>query len=70
LAHKELDQAQDRFESGVANNLEVVQAQEAVALADESLISGLYSLNVAKASLAHAMGVAEPSIKAFLGGKQ
>jgi outer membrane protein TolC len=70
LAHKELDQAQDRFESGVADNLEVIQAQETVALADETLISSLYSLNVAKAGLARAMGVAEQSIKTYLGGKQ
>ncbi len=69
LAHKQLDQAQDRFEAGVASNLEVVQAQEAVALADENVISSLYSLNVAKAILARSMGAAEQTIKTFLGGK-
>ncbi len=70
LAKMQLDQAQDRFEAGVANNLEVVQAQEAVALADETMISSLYSLNVAKAVLARAMGIAEQTIKTYLGGKQ
>ncbi len=68
LAHRQLDLAQDRFQAGVTGNLEVVQAQEAVALADESVISGLYSLNVAKAMLARAEGIAEQAIKAFLGG--
>ena len=59
----------DRFRAGVAGNLEVVQAQEAVALNDENLITSLYTLNVAKASLARAMGVAEQTIKTFLGGR-
>src|SRR5205807_8942081 len=38
LAHQQLDQAEDRFRAGVAGNLEVVQAQEALAVADENLI--------------------------------
>jgi outer membrane protein TolC len=70
LAHQQLDQAEDRFRGGVAGNLEVVQAQEAVALSDENLISSLYTLNVAKASLARAIGTAEETIKTFLGGRQ
>ena len=68
LARQQLDQAQDRFEAGVAGNLEVVQAQETVALADENVISSLYSLNVAKARLARAMGTAQQTLKAFFGG--
>lgn len=70
LAHQQLDQAEDRFRAGVAGNLEVVQAQESVALADESLISSLYALNVSKATLARAMGNAEQTVKTFLGGPQ
>lgn len=69
LVRTQLDQAQDRFEAGVVGNLEVVQAQEAVALADENIISSLYALNVAKARLARATGTAERTIKAFLGGR-
>jgi outer membrane protein TolC len=69
LARTQLDQAQDRFEAGVTSNLEVVQAQEAVALADENVISSLYALNIAKAGLARAMGVAEQAIKAYLGAR-
>jgi outer membrane protein TolC len=70
LAHQQLDQAEDRFRAGVTGNLEVVQAQEAVALADENLISSLYTLNVAKATLARSIGTAEQTIKAILGGRQ
>ena len=69
LAQQQLTQAQDRFAAGVANGLEVTQAQEAVAGADENYISGLYTLNVAEASLARAMGTAEKTIKSFFGGK-
>jgi len=68
LTRQQLDQAQDRFEAGVAGNLEVVQAQETVALADENVISSLYSFNVAKARLARAMGTAQQTLKAFFGG--
>jgi outer membrane protein TolC len=69
LAAQQLVQAQDRFAAGVTNSLEVVQAQEAVTASNESYISSLYSLNVARAMLARAMGGAEQMIKAFLGGR-
>jgi outer membrane protein TolC len=63
LANTQLTQAQDRFKAGVTNNLEVVQAQEAVASATNSQINSLYAYNLAKASLARAMGVAEATAK-------
>ncbi|HEY6305562.1 MAG TPA: TolC family protein [Candidatus Angelobacter sp.] len=69
LAAEQLKEAQDRFGAGVAGSLEVVQAQEAVANANETFIQALYTNNVAKLSLAHALGVAEQQTKAFLGGK-
>ncbi len=69
LANETLKQAQDRFLSGVADNLEVVQAQESVASAQQSYIASLYSYNLAKVSLAQAMGVAEQSALHFLGEK-
>jgi outer membrane protein TolC len=56
LAGQELEQTRDRFAAGVAGNIEVVQAQEAVATATETYISSLYAHNLAKASLAHAIG--------------
>lgn len=69
LAHQTLTQAQDRFSSGVADNLEVVQAQESVAAAEQSYIASVYSYNLAKISLAQAMGIAEQSALTYLGGK-
>jgi outer membrane protein TolC len=69
LAAEQLKEARDRFGAGVADSLEVVQAQEAVANANDTYIQALYLNNVAKLSLAHALGVAEQQTKAFLGGK-
>jgi outer membrane protein TolC len=69
LAGEELRQTQDRFKAGVSGSLDVVQAQESVATANETYIQALYSNNVAKLTLARALGVAEKQTKAFLGGK-
>jgi outer membrane protein TolC len=70
LAGQELEQARDRFAAGVAGNIEVTQAQEAVASASDNYISALYANNLAKATLAQAVGTAEQSISAFLGGSK
>ncbi len=69
LAARQLTQSQDRFSAGVTNNIEVIQAQEAVATADENLISSLYQYDFAKASLARALGGSEKLAKQFLGAK-
>ncbi len=70
LAAQTLAQARDRFAAGVADNLEVVQAQESVASATQSYIASLYSFNLAKVTLAQAIGVARQSALQFLlGGK-
>ncbi len=69
LANQTLTQARDRFTAGVADNLEVVQAQDSVASANDSLISAIYAHNLAKVSLARAVGEAETSLKEFMGGK-
>jgi outer membrane protein TolC len=66
LAQETLTQARDRFAAGVADTLEVVQAQQAVAAAEQDYIASLYSHNLAKASLARAMGQADQNIKQFL----
>jgi outer membrane protein TolC len=66
LADQTLDQAKDRFSAGVADNLEVIQAQEAVAAANENYISGLYAHNIAKVALARAIGFAEEGVKQYL----
>lgn len=68
LANEELKQSQDRFAAGVVDNLEVVQAQAAVSEANESYISTLYANDVAKASLARAIGNAEQVANEFLKG--
>ncbi len=70
LAEQALAQSQDRFTAGVADNLEVVQAQEAVASAHESYIQSLYAHNLSKVELAHAIGDAEGGVKRFLKGNQ
>jgi outer membrane protein TolC len=69
LANQTLQQAQDRFAAGVADNLEVIQAQESVAQANENYISSLYSHNLAKVSLARALGDAATTVKQYLKSK-
>ena len=69
LANQTLDQARDRFTAGVADNLEVVQAQEVVASANENYIGSLYAHNLAKVSLARAVGFAEQGVRQYLENK-
>ncbi len=68
LAKQQLQQSQDRFAAGVTNNIEVVQAQESVVSNDDNYISSLYSYNLAKASLARALGLTAEASKQLLGG--
>jgi outer membrane protein TolC len=68
LAQQQLTQARDRFAAGVASNIEVVQAQEAVATSSEQYIAALYSYNISKALLARGMGIAEAAARQYLGG--
>jgi len=65
LANQTLQQSRDRFVAGVTNTVEVVQSQQAVADANENLISAQYQLNVAKVELAHALGIAEEGVKKY-----
>lgn len=69
LAQQTLTQAQDRFAAGVTDNLEVVQAQEALAAANENFIASLYAHNLAKVEFARAIGFAEQGVKQYLRGK-
>jgi outer membrane protein TolC len=68
LAEQTLTQARDRFRAGVTDTVEVVQAQEAVASANENYISSLYQDNYAKISLARALGLAEQGVNEFFKG--
>ena len=69
LASEALKEAQDRFQAGVSDNLAVSQAQSSVAQANDQYVSSLYQLNVAKLSLARAVGVARTQYQTYLGGK-
>jgi outer membrane protein len=59
LSKEEVDQARDRFKAGVANNIEVVQAQDSLARANDNQIAALYRFNQARADLARAIGQME-----------
>ena len=65
LASESLKQSRDRFTAGVTNTVEIVQAQQAVAVADEDLISAQFQYNVAKVSLARAVGLAENAVHSY-----
>jgi outer membrane protein TolC len=69
LANEELSEAQQRFAAGVTDNLSVSQAQQSVAQANDQYISSLYQHNVAKLTLARALGVAQTGYKAYVGGR-
>jgi len=69
LADQTLTQARDRFAAGVTDNIEVVQAQDSAAAAQQNLISAVYAHNLAKVALARAMGATEANLKTFMGGK-
>jgi outer membrane protein TolC len=69
LAQQTLTEGRDRFRSGVTDNLEVVQAQETVASADESYIASLYAYNLARVRLARATGSAERGIRQYWKGQ-
>jgi outer membrane protein TolC len=69
LATEALNEAQQRFHAGVADNLPVSQAQTQFEQANDQYISALYQHNVAKLSLARALGVADTKYQDYLGGK-
>jgi outer membrane protein TolC len=68
LADEELKEAQERYANGVSDNLGVSEAQQSVAQANDQYVTSLYRHNMAKLSLARALG-AGASYKTYLGGK-
>jgi outer membrane protein TolC len=68
LAGEALKEAQERYANGVSDNLAVSQAQQSVAQADSQYVVSLYRDNVAKLSLARALGDGQDYQK-YLGGK-
>jgi len=67
LAQRELELTQDRFQSGVTNNIEVVTAQDELARAQENYILAVTSYADAKFALARAAGGTEKNIGQYLG---
>ncbi len=59
LAREALTQAQDRFRAGVANNIEVITAQDELSRANDNQINALYRYNQARADLARSTGQME-----------
>ena len=59
LAREEVSQARDRFQAGVANNIEVISAQDSLARANDNQIAALYRFNQARADLARSLGEIE-----------
>jgi outer membrane protein len=59
LSKEEVDQARDRFKAGVANNIEVIQAQDSLARANDNQIAALYRFNQARADVARSIGQME-----------
>jgi outer membrane protein TolC len=68
LANEELSEAQQRYAAGVSDNLAVSQAEQQVAQANDVYVTSLYRDNIAKLSLARALGAAD-EYKDYLGGK-
>ena len=69
LANDTLARSKDRFTSGVTDSVEVVQAEQSLASANNQYITSLYDHNLAKLSLARALGVARTNYEQYLGGK-
>jgi outer membrane protein TolC len=67
LAERELKLTQDRFRSGVTNNIEVTTAQDELARAQENYILAVSSYVDAKFALARAGGGTEQNIDQYLG---
>jgi outer membrane protein len=56
ISREQLTLAQERYRQGVADNLEVVQAQASLALADDNFVEAVYQYNLSRVELARAKG--------------
>ena len=66
VANETLRLTREKFEAGVSDNVEVIQAQEGVASANLDYITALFAHNLAKLSLARSLGNAEQHVQEFL----
>lgn len=69
LANENLDRSKERFSAGVTDSVEVVQAQQSLASANDQYIVSLYAHNLAKLELARALGVARTNYNQYLATK-
>lgn len=66
LTKQNLSLTRQRFEAGVTDNVEVVQSQQSVATAQLDYINSVFAHNLAKLSLARAIGRATEALPQFL----
>jgi outer membrane protein TolC len=66
LANENLDRSKERFTAGVTDSVEVVQAQQSLAGANDQYIVSLYAHNLAKLELARSLGVARTNYNQYL----
>ena len=66
VTQQTLDLTRQRFEAGISDNVEVVQAQESAAVAALDYINSVFAHNLAKLSLSRAIGVASDRLQDFL----
>jgi outer membrane protein TolC len=70
LARDTLGLTQQKYDAGISTSVEVVQAQESVASSDLDYITALFAHNLAKLSLARALGHAAENLPNYLSFKQ
>ncbi len=63
LSREEVELSRQRFAQGVTDNTEVVNAQDRVSKADDARVRAMYTLGLARANLARAMGAAEKTYR-------
>lgn len=66
VAEQTLAMTRDRFQAGVINTVELIQAQQQLALAQQDFINSVYAHNVAKLTLARELGGAPASWTRFV----
>ena len=66
LSNENLARSQERFAAGVTDSVEVVQAQQALASANDQYITALYAHNLSKLQLARALGVSRTNYSQYL----
>jgi outer membrane protein TolC len=69
VSQETLDLTRQKFEAGVSDNVSVVESQDTVASAQLDYINSIFAHNVAKLSLARAIGRATESWPRFLSAK-